>query len=110
METVWEYTIETEAKRLIHCAHQMAVGFYRVNNFVVLPFVPKNTNSLIVTFPDLPYNKIPRFWEKVRKVNIHDMPLQVSPNILKPTLELLSKESIFKPKFINTQVNQFLAP
>ena len=54
VKTVWEYSIKTEAERLLHCAHQMAVGFYRVNNFIVLPYTPKIGGAHIVTFPDLP--------------------------------------------------------
>ena len=63
VKTVWENSSKSEAERLLHCAHQMAVGFYRVNNFIVLPYTPKIDNVHIVTFPDFPYNTISIFFE-----------------------------------------------
>lgn len=103
MKTVWEYSIETEAERLIHCAHQMAIGFYRVNNFIVLPYTPKVKNSLIVNFPDLPYNKIPRFWEKVKKLNITDYPLKIDTKLKEEVIFLMKNADLEKPNFEQTQ-------
>jgi len=89
MIAVWKYSLETEAQRLLHCAHQIVIGFYRVNNFIVLPYTPKAGNALIVTFPDLPYNTIPRFWDRVKKINVTDFPLQIKTDLLKQTTSLL---------------------
>ena len=69
MKSVWDYSLETEALRLIHCARQMVVGFYRINNCVVLPYTLKVNNDLTVTFPDLRFQEIPAFWEKVKKID-----------------------------------------
>ena len=99
MKTVWEYSTKTEAERLLHCAHQIAVGFYRANNFIVLPYTPKIKNVNIVTFPFLPYNKIPRFWEKVKPINIEVLPVVVDPELLSKTSELLEIENLPQPNF-----------
>jgi len=103
VKTVWEYSIKTEAERLLHCAHQMAVGFYRVNNFIVLPYTPKIGGAHIVTFPDLPYNKIPRFWEKIKKIDIQVLPIRVNKSILEQTAKLLEKADLPAPEFENTK-------
>lgn len=92
MKTVWEYSLETEALRLIHCARQMAVGFYRVNNFIVLPYTPKVNNDLTVTFPDLRYNEIPAFWEKVRKIDISIIPIPADPKLVSAVKEILKNQ------------------
>lgn len=70
--TTWEYSEKTEAERLIHCAHQIIVGFYKTNNFIVLPYNPNIDKAHIVTFPDLKYTKIPRFWEQAKKVDVNN--------------------------------------
>jgi len=97
LKTVWEYSLKTEAERLLHTAHQIAVGFYKVNNFVVLPYGPDYKNNSIITFPNLPYHKISRFWEKVKKVNVDQIPV-VSPNgLVEETIKLLKEASLKEP-------------
>lgn len=103
MKTVWKYSIKTEAERLIHCAHQIAVGFYRANNFIVLPYTPKIKNVNIVTFPYLSYNKIPRFWEKVKPINVEVLPVVVNLKLLSETSLLLETEHLPKPNFDNVR-------
>ena len=103
MIAVWKYSLETEAQRLLHCAYQMAVGFYRVNNFIILPYTPKTKNALIVTFPDLPYNTIPRFWDRVKKINIDDFPLQIKSNLLRQTTTLLKNANLPAPDLQKTK-------
>jgi len=103
MIAVWKYSLETEAQRLLHCAHQIVIGFYRVNNFIVLPYTPKAGNALIVTFPDLPYNTIPRFWDRVKKINIDDFPLQIKSNLLRQTTTLLKNANLPAPDLQKTK-------
>lgn len=103
METVWKCSSETEAERLIHCAHQIVVRFYRVNNFIVLPYNPGVNNANIVTFPDLPYNKIPRFWEKVKRVDVTNLPLKVDKQLLSEVIGLLSNGDNSLPDFEKTK-------
>ncbi|OGM12893.1 hypothetical protein A3A76_00505 [Candidatus Woesebacteria bacterium RIFCSPLOWO2_01_FULL_39_23] len=99
IKTTWEYSLETEAKRVIHCAHQMVVGFYRVNNFYVLPLDLKTHSSNIVLFPDLPYHKIPRFWNKAKKVDVTTLPIKADRRIVDEVKLLLEKERLPKPNY-----------
>lgn len=94
LKTFWEYSPETEALRLIHAAHQIVVGFYRVNNFIVLPNLSQNTGVNTVSFPDLPYRNIKGFWEKAKAVDVIDLPVKVDPGFLKGVCELM-KQSRF---------------
>src|SRR3990167_8431261 len=72
INTTWEYSLDTEAERILHIAHQMSAGFFRVNNFYVLPLHYKTTQQAsFVKFPDLPFNTIPRFWKKAKQLNIY---------------------------------------
>jgi len=103
VKTTWEYSLETEATRLIHCAHQMAVGFYHVNNFIVLPYNSRSNNALTATFPNLPYRIIPRFWEKAKRVNTYDFPIKVESCFLEQTKNLLVKANLPQPEFQKTK-------
>lgn len=103
VKTEWVYSTETETKRLLHCARQIAVGFYRINNFIVLPYSPKVKNQLIVTFPDLQYTRIPRFWEKVKHLDVDDLPLTIEPRIVKWIKTLLEADKLPKPDYLKTQ-------
>lgn len=95
MLTKWEYSDETEAERLLQCAHQMAVGFYRANNFIVLPS-PKKADSKIVSFPFLNYNSIPRFWDIVKRLAIANLPVKVDKSLVRQVQELLKATNLPK--------------
>ena len=89
VKTIWEWSIESEAKRLIHTAHNIADGFFRVNNFFVVPYRSgslRNLHILTVPFPELPYKTILRFWERVKRVDIKNFPLEFE-TFQGPTLE-----------------------
>ncbi len=101
--TKWEYSIESEANRLIHCAHQIIVGFYKTNNFIVLPYNPNINSVNMVTFPLLPYNKIPRFWEQTKKTDVKDLPIKVDKKLLKTVVNLLQTVLTKKPNFESTK-------
>ncbi len=105
MKTVWEYSEKTEAERLIHTAHQMAVDFYRANNFIVLPYAPNIDNPLIVTFPDLSYKNISKFWDKVKKVDVLDYPLVIRKDLLDQTISLIKTSNLNSVNFESVKNN-----
>ncbi len=98
VKTTWEHSIKTETERVLHCAHQIAVNFYRINNFVVLPHTPKSGSLNLVTFPDLPYSHVPRFWDKVKTIDITTLPLKkIDKKTMEKTGELLKTVNLPKP-------------
>lgn len=99
IKTTWECSTRTEAERLLHCAHQIAVGFYRVNNFLVLPYNPKVNNVHIVTFPYLKYNQITRFWDKAKSLDIANFPIHIDKDLTNQTLKLLSDARLPSPNY-----------
>ncbi|MBP9817248.1 winged helix-turn-helix domain-containing protein [Candidatus Shapirobacteria bacterium] len=103
MLTTWEYSVKSEAERLIHCAHQMIVGFYKSNGFTVLPTNPNINNAHTVTFSDLPYNTIPRFWDQVKKVDVNSLPITIDSKTLNSTVGLLEQCSLKTPNFVKTK-------
>lgn len=90
VKTAWEWSLQIEAKRLIHTAHSIADGFFRVNNFFVEPWKPEgHFSKMTVPFPDLPYHKIPRFWERVKRVDIKNFPLEFDKQLINGVVGLL---------------------
>lgn len=103
VQTTWVYSEKTEAERLLQIAHQISVGFYRVNNFIVLPFNPKIQNAHTVTFPDLPYNNIPRFWEQVKKIDVSESPMRLDPKLVNQVIKLSQKANLPVPDYAKIQ-------
>lgn len=100
----WEYSTKTEAERLIHTAHQIIVGFYKTNNFIVLPYNPNdNLDTNVVTFPNLEYTSIRRFWDQVRKIDVHNLPVQVNSKLLNEVLNILESAKLPKCRFEKTK-------
>lgn len=69
----FDFSIKNEVVRLLHTAHQIANGFYRLNGFIVLPHPQPHLDGKIVCFPDLSYLSIPRFWDKVAKLDVSNI-------------------------------------
>lgn len=103
MLTTWEYSAKTEAERLIQTAHQIIIGFYKTNNFLVLPYLSTIKNVNIVTFPDLAYNTIPRFWEQAKKTEVTTLPLVVDPQLTVAVSKLIEDANLSTPKFEKTK-------
>lgn len=93
--TTWEWSPESEAKRTIHCAHQIATGFFRANNFLIQPYIEgltfnrRMSTANIVLMPDISYQTIPRFWQRCGRVNVSDLPLKVPADLLAKITHLL---------------------
>ena len=96
IKTVWEWSAETEAKRLIHTAHNIADGFFRVNNFFVVPYRREvSQTSQTVPFPELPYRTIPRFWDRVKRTDIKNFPLEFDAKLVEDVSELLERSNLY---------------
>jgi len=104
MITCWEYSARTEAERLIHVAHSIANGFFKTNNFIVLPYGPILTNSSIVSFPDLPYQKIPRFWKLVKTVKVDNLPLKIDSQLVLGVEKLVVENKLDNASFAKTKI------
>lgn len=93
MKINWNYSLETEAERIVHTARQMIVGFYRLNGFNVLPYQEENS----VYLPELEYNKIPRFWEKMKKIDVYHLPIVVEEEIVEWLVAMLQEKKYNAP-------------
>lgn len=103
MQTIWKYSRETESRRILHAAKQIATGFYRANHFLVLPY-PTTPKPSTVIFPKLPYLSIPRFWDRVSRIDINDSILFTTPqDLVDQTTKLLTSLNFPKPNFLTTQ-------
>lgn len=100
--TTWEYSLETEAKRILHTAHQTYVGFYKSNGFIVLPKNTKSYNSNIVVLPNLDFNSISRFWKRASNIDIYASPMIIEKVFLSEFENLLSKYNLETPNYKKT--------
>ncbi len=100
--TTWEFSLETEAKRILHTAHQTYVGFYKSNGFIVLPKNIKTFNSNIVILPKLDFVSIPKFWKKASKIDIYANPMIIEESFLFEFKKLLSKYNLETPNYKKT--------
>lgn len=104
METVWEYSPKLEAKRLLHHAHQIATGFYKLNGFLPLPFGACPNLDNCVSLPKLPYLTIPRFWNQASRIDTSTLPIEVPAALLKSIVKLLESAHLPQPNFTATQI------
>lgn len=103
MLTTWEYSVKSEAERLVMTAHQIVVGFYKTNNFIILPYNSNSINASVVTFPDLPYNNIPRFWKIVKTINVDNLPLTIDQKLTNGVEKLIEENKLKKTNFGKTK-------
>lgn len=90
MKTTWQYSPKIEASRLLHTARQIANHFYRINGFVVLPHWQKHLPENAVIFPHLAYHTLPRFWDKVKRLPIDQLPVTAPPQLISGLADLLT--------------------
>ena len=83
---------------MIHTAHSIANGFFRANNFFVAPYREVSQTSQTVPFPELPYQTIPRFWDRVKRVDIRNFPLEFDPKLISGVAGLLKGRSLEEPE------------
>lgn len=101
--TTWEFSLETEATRILYTAHQTHVGFYKNNGFIVLPENKTSYQANIVILPELDYNSISKFWKKVASINIYAYPMIIDPNLVIDFKNLLSKYELRIPNYLGTK-------
>jgi len=66
IKTIWNYSKNTEAIRILQIAYNIKNGFFQKQGFHVLPYTVPH-NSRVIYFPKLNYAKIPDFWDKVKQ-------------------------------------------
>lgn len=101
--TIWEYSVDTEVERILHSAHQIIVGFYKTNNFIVLHKRISESVSNLVIFPNLKYNSIPKFWKMASKIDVITPHFTIDPILRTRFKELLANECPPKPEYENTK-------
>lgn len=99
VKTNWEYSQETEAHRIIHTAKSISTGFFRINGFELVASSEDALRPNQVIFPDLPYIKIPRFWQKIHATNIHMLPLKLDKALSKALKGILPNETFSEPNY-----------
>lgn len=83
IQTKFEWKLEYEADRISYLARKIKEGFYQKNRFAILPELDNSGDSYVV-FPDLEYNSIPQFWDKV-----YDYDQRTSPEFVGEIMDLI---------------------
>ncbi|MFH1244459.1 MAG: helix-turn-helix domain-containing protein [bacterium] len=76
MKTIWDWSIQSEAERVIDTARPIANGFFHLHHFYPLPWTPK-TDYLHqgVYLPTLSHLTLPDFWHRVLSYDDKNMSL-----------------------------------
>ncbi len=108
MKIVWEWSLESEAKRLVEMTHKISNGFYHLHHFLPVPYSihhgSSHNPSHLVYLPNLPYSQIPRYWEQLSKLNDQDYDnedLLKLANLLLPELMSLAPKPLNPVDLIN---------
>lgn len=99
MATAWEYSLETETKRLIYCLSNIANGFYHINGFYPVTLNGNLTYDSTVPLPDLEYLSIPHLFKRIQALDLTYEPVHIEENLFRDVYELLSKAYLKKPDF-----------
>ncbi|MFZ6022585.1 MAG: winged helix-turn-helix domain-containing protein [Patescibacteria group bacterium] len=97
-ETIWEYSPESEAQRVVFVAQMIQSYFYQIKGFLVLPDIATDSVNTIY-FPNLPIVHHPYFWKKVFEEG------QVEGNISRDIIEQIKTElpKVSPPTLIQSQ-------
>jgi hypothetical protein len=79
------------------------VGFYKINGFIPLPYSKSIASDNFVSFPELNYLSIPRFWEQVKRIDVSTLPIKAPAKLVEQTAKLLSSANLIKPEFSKLQ-------
>lgn len=76
MKTIWEWSLATEAERIINTAQGIGNGFFHLHHFYPLPWDPKISYlHQGVYLPTLSYASLPNFWHRSLKFDSKSMVL-----------------------------------
>lgn len=103
MKTVWEYSLETESRRLVHESAHLANGFFKANHFLILPYSSKLPADNCSAFPDLPYLSMPRFWDRCSRINTSVYDIYIPTDLLEDAKKLLVQANLPKPDWSRVQ-------
>ncbi len=97
--TTWTYDLDMEAARLIEMANRIIVGFYQAKGFYLLPWEKnqKIVHRASVTFPELDYSRIPRFWQKAKNIDYDHFPTSTGEDFIAEVKELILTSNNFDP-------------
>ncbi|OGK17598.1 hypothetical protein A2774_04800 [Candidatus Roizmanbacteria bacterium RIFCSPHIGHO2_01_FULL_39_12c] len=104
MKTRWEWSVETEAQRLIFIARNIATGFYERNSFLVLPPKYLKKSSEIIVFPEIEVGKIDKFWTRVKSAKIDRYPVSNDRELIELIVKYLTGDKIREPEIDNLKI------
>jgi len=101
--TTWKYRKDYETLRVINACRHITNGFFKINGFYPLPANRKYKEFNTVLLPEVLYNSIPRFWDRVEKTNDDFIPTLADRDLYEETYKLISKDLV-GPKYQETEM------
>ncbi|OGC48161.1 hypothetical protein A3A69_01195 [candidate division WWE3 bacterium RIFCSPLOWO2_01_FULL_37_15] len=100
--TKWNYNTRNEAERVIASICPALNGFYKNHGFYIIPHTNEYSKKAFgVILPNLPYNKYPRFWEKITRYNYSPFNINTDENLIDFVELELKKISVDEPNYFN---------
>lgn len=70
MKITWKHNLQTEILRVVNTAIPASNGFFRTKGFFLIPYEKRFVSqSHLVFLPELEYNRLPRFWNEMSRLN-----------------------------------------
>lgn len=98
MKTIWDWSLKSEAERITYACTNTANGFYGNQGYLVLPSPSHDTNpKTSVYLPSLHYDTIPRFWDRVSKLNMDKADVKETNPFILPLSTMLAAKDLKSP-------------
>lgn len=111
MKIIWDWSLESEANRLLQASGSIASGFFHLQHFLPLPWTPVvKYYPAGVYLPNLPYSSLPHFWTQVAQLDPKILPLKAPAKLVAQTQSLLATLPLTPPdtQTLQNQVQQVL--
>ncbi len=84
----FSHSLEMEARRILYLTASLTHNWYQKHDFIILPALNPRVPTSQVIIPNLPYNSIPRYWQKVAKLKL-TTPIDAPPELIQSVVTLL---------------------
>lgn len=103
--TIWNYSKETEANRILGLLHHIYTRFYQKQSFLISPNLVEG-NPKVVYLPDLDYSPIRNFEKDISTIKI-DIPIPLDRKITLKMMDILFDELLLSVEEVGDFQNQW---
>lgn len=98
--TNWEFNLKMETLRVLETSYLTVTNSYKEKGFYVVPLeldssIRRDYSEILL--PHLPYQNIPRYWQKVARINYAPFPIKPPNELVEQTQNLLENTFLAEP-------------